>query len=171
MYVGDWYSCMIIGIKKFLELNNLNYAPISDEEKNQLKEELISCSFNMTDAIFENSTFYKVKFQEVLPLVKTRRVFLRFGFVLKFLVLKLHFRSCFCSFAYVSLTDLVECIKTKLRAMLSESLSIINQRLPQLDDDRLIDLLSTLHLCYAGNEYVDSGNKVYLKISPTVVYC
>lgn len=65
--------------------------------------------------------------------------------------------------------DLVECIKTKLRAMLSESLSIINQRLPQLDDDRLIDLLSNLHLCYAGNEYVDSGNKV-LKRS-TVDYC
>lgn len=65
--------------------------------------------------------------------------------------------------------DLVECIKTKLRAMISESLSVINQRLPQLDDDRLTDLLSTLHLTYAGNEYVDSGNKV-LK-NPRVDYC
>lgn len=76
-------------------MNNLNYVPISDEEKNQLKDKLISCSFNMTDAVFETSTFYKVKFQEVLPLVKTRRVFLRLGFVSKFLVSKLHFRSCF----------------------------------------------------------------------------
>lgn len=62
-------------------MNNLKYIPISDEEKNELKDELISCSFNMTDAVFENSTFYRVKFLEVLPLVKIRRVFLKLGFV------------------------------------------------------------------------------------------
>lgn len=59
-----------------------------------------------TDALYDLNDFYKVPFTEVVPLVRTRKVFLN------------------CGYAYIPMGDLVVCIQSKFRASLSEALNV-----------------------------------------------
>ncbi|XP_066151395.1 DNA primase large subunit [Euwallacea fornicatus] len=142
----DWFKLKFLAqsteaIQTFLQSNKLDYTPISKEEKEELKTELIESTRGMTDVIFPTMDFYKVPFKDILFLVKTKRVFLKLGF------------------GFVPMSELVVCLLSKFRNILSESLSTTNHRLPHLADDRITDLLQTLHFSYTGNEYVVSDNK------------
>lgn len=142
----EWFKIRFMvqspaAILNFLQLNNLKYMPISNEEKDELKSDLIASTPGMSDVLVSTTDFYKVPFVDVLPLVKNRRVFLKLGY------------------AYIPMTDLVVCIQSKYRAALSESLNLISHRLPNVDDERITDLLCNLHLTYTGKEYVAGENK------------
>ncbi|CAH1164056.1 unnamed protein product [Phaedon cochleariae] len=134
------------GIMKFLLKNDLTYTPISNEEKEHIKVELISCTPGLSDVSCEANDFYKVHFSEVLPLVKNRRVFIR------------------SSYAYIPTTDLVICIQSKFRANLSEALNVYTHRLTSLDDDRLSSLLCNLHNIYTGKTHIEDNDKE--KVNP-----
>ncbi|XP_018576961.1 DNA primase large subunit [Anoplophora glabripennis] len=142
----EWFKLRFIsqsqeGIMKFLQQNNLTYAPISNELKDELKCELVVSTSGITEVSFEGTDFYKVPFGEVVPLVKGRKVFIQKGY------------------AFIPTADLVVCVLSKFRAQLSESLNIYNHRLPSIDDDRVNSLLNDLHNTYTGKEYVAKGDK------------
>ncbi|XP_050303778.1 DNA primase large subunit [Anthonomus grandis grandis] len=128
-------------ILKFLNNNNLNYTPISLQEKSELQEELTVSTIGMSAEGVTTSDFYKVPFLEVLPLVSNRKVYLKDGY------------------AYVPMKDLVVCLLSKFRSALSESLNSFYHKLPLIDDDRLGDLLCNLHLSYTGKSYTLGANK------------
>lgn len=90
-------------LKKFLELNKLDYVPITEEEKENIKNELVESTAGGT---VETVDFYKVPFLQVCSLVKNRRVYLQKGF------------------AYIPSSELVVCILTKFRVQLSEALAV-----------------------------------------------
>lgn len=60
----------------------------------------------ISDVTCEAIDFYKVPFTDVLPLVRTRRTFLKRGF------------------AFIPAGDLVVCVQAKFRANLNESLNV-----------------------------------------------
>lgn len=96
-------------IKEFLTSNNLTYTPISPEEKDSIREQLLESTAGFYDGYIENHNFYKVLFTEVCGLVKNRRVFLNGGF------------------AYIPSPELIQCVVTIFRAHLNEALAV---RLP-----------------------------------------
>lgn len=93
-------------ISKFLKLNKLDYVPITEDEKDSIKNELVESTAGMSSASVDTVDFYKVPFTEVCSLVKNRRVYLQKGF------------------AYIPSSELVVCILTKFRAQLSEALAV-----------------------------------------------
>ncbi|KAG5891413.1 hypothetical protein JTB14_031479 [Gonioctena quinquepunctata] len=142
----DWFKLRFLaqspqGITQFLEQNGLTYQPISEEDKDEIKNDLIMSTAGMSDVSCDASAFYKVNFSEVVPLVKSRRVLLKRGF------------------AYIPMSDLVVCIQSKFRAILSEALNVYNHKLASLDDDRLNTLLNNLHNAYTGKSYIHVNEK------------
>ncbi|CAG9772488.1 unnamed protein product [Ceutorhynchus assimilis] len=142
----EWFKIKFVSnstpsILKFLQLNELNYQTISNEEKEDLKESLIVCTPGMNDVQVMMSEFYKVPFLDVWTLVQKRRVFLKEGY------------------AYIPINDLVVSIQSTFRTTLSSKLVLMNRNLPNLDDERLSNLLCNLHQAYTGNEYTVSNDK------------
>lgn len=126
-------------VEYFLEINNLTYKPISSQEKDAIRTELIESTANLN--FIDTVPFYKVPFSEVTGLVKGRKVFLKSGF------------------AYIPCSELVACIATYYKIKLSDVMAYTYRQLPLLDDERINELLNTLHSAYTGNEYVSSGDK------------
>eukprot|EP00063_Salmo_salar_P060771 XP_014035606.1 PREDICTED: DNA primase large subunit-like [Salmo salar] len=66
------------------EFSNLNFPnkieAMSVEEKN-LMDKLINSSFAVSTFTLEDQDFYKVPFQDALDLVRTRKVYLKGGYV------------------------------------------------------------------------------------------
>lgn len=93
-------------ITKFLQINKLDYIPITEKEKEGIKNELIESTAGLTSASADTVDFYKVPFQQVCSLVRNRRVYLHEGF------------------AYIPNTELVVCILTTFRSQLSEALAV-----------------------------------------------
>ncbi|KAK2145558.1 hypothetical protein LSH36_673g00032 [Paralvinella palmiformis] len=128
-------------IYKFLKLNNLDYQPISEQEKKDNLSELQAASPRSSSI----TDYYKVPFTEVLDLVKSRKVYLRSGF------------------AYVPDNELIVIIISVFRSKLSRALAVTCRSLPQLEeDDRLLPMLSGLSKRYLGQDYTNkkalSGN-------------
>ncbi|KAJ8970271.1 hypothetical protein NQ317_017166 [Molorchus minor] len=149
----EWFKLKFLaqntqGVLKFLEINDMHYKPISNEEKEDVRCELIVCTRGITEVSLDSTDFYKLPFAEVVPLVKNRRVFLHLGY------------------AYIPMSDLVVCVQSQFRAKLSEALNLYNHRLPSLDDDRLNTLLGNLHSSYTGKDYAVQTDKE--KINPPV---
>lgn len=94
------------GITKFLELNKLDYYPITEDEKESIKNELMESTAGLSSASADMVDFYKVPFLQVCSLVRSRRVYLQKGF------------------AYIPSSELVVCILTTFRAHLSEALAV-----------------------------------------------
>ncbi|XP_034941986.1 DNA primase large subunit-like [Chelonus insularis] len=65
------------GMAKLLAINNFTYHPISQEEKDELREELNASTAKMS--LIDNTDFYKVPFTKVLDLVRARKVYLKKG--------------------------------------------------------------------------------------------
>ncbi|XP_046857638.1 DNA primase large subunit-like [Xenia sp. Carnegie-2017] len=122
--------------EKFLEQNQLNYSPISEEEKKSISTKLADSEYKMNEKIVEETSFYKVPFTDALDLVRSRKVFLKKGF------------------AYVSQYSLVSIISNCFKIHLSEALALTARSLPYLDEDeRLLPRLTSLSRQYLGEGY------------------
>ena len=120
-------------IDTFFRLNNLSYTDIADEERNNIIHQLRECT-SYTNV--ENMKFYKVKFYEVLDLVKARKVFLRGGY------------------AYIPHRDFISVLSAQYRTHLKQSLAKACHHLGEVEqDERLVSLLKGLHQSYSGNDY------------------
>nr|CAH7752526.1 unnamed protein product [Callosobruchus chinensis] len=145
----DWFKIKFLaqtsqGVMNFLSINNLTYRPISNEDKNMKKNEIVMSTPGVSDVSVDTTDFYRVPFTDVLSLVRSRRVHISKGF------------------AYIPTQDLVVCIQSKFRAHLSEKLNIYNHKIPYMDDDRINSLLSNLHNMYTGKSYVDEGDTEHI---------
>ncbi|KAL4715213.1 hypothetical protein ACJJTC_012260 [Scirpophaga incertulas] len=120
-------------IDVFFNLNNLSYTNISDEDKTSIITYLRESTPYQN---IDNMKFYKVKFFDVLDLVKSRKVFLKDGF------------------AYIPHKDFVSVLSAQFRKHLRQSLAVACQHLGEVEqDERLVCLLKGLHQSYSGNDY------------------
>ncbi|XP_045511645.1 DNA primase large subunit-like [Colias croceus] len=123
-------------VDKFFTLNHLYYTNISDEEKNEV---IINLRESTHHQNIDNMKFYKVKFYEVLDLVRARKVYIKGGY------------------AYIPHKDFISVLTAQYRAHLKQSLAIAYHHLSEIEqDERLVCLLKGLHQSYAGNDYSDS---------------
>lgn len=123
-------------VDEFFKLNNLCYTNISEDEKNELINYLReSTAHQKVDSL----KFYKVKFFEVLDLVKARKVFIKGGY------------------AYIPDKDFISVLSAQFRIHLKHSLVVACHHLGEIEqDDRLTGLLKGLHQSYSGNDYSDT---------------
>lgn len=130
-------------IKNFLDINQLNYSAISEEEKNEVKDGLYESTFGQNASKIEFTEFYKVHFTEVLDLIKFRKCFVQKGF------------------CYVSSYDFISIISAHYALKVSAGLESCQRILPEIEnDDRLCRLLRSLHKSYTGKDYTVSANQV-----------
>ncbi|XP_046884567.1 DNA primase large subunit [Hypomesus transpacificus] len=121
---------------EFLHQNNLHYDTISKEEKISLKEKLVSSSYTVSGITVEEQDIYKVPFQEALDLVRSRRVYLKAGYV------------------YIPHQDIITIVLNDFRTRLSKALALTARSLPVVQsDERLQPLLSHLSHAYVGQDY------------------
>ncbi|XP_017320524.1 DNA primase large subunit [Ictalurus punctatus] len=121
---------------EFLHKNNLKYDTISPDEKDNLKEQLISSSFGFSGTTVAEQDFYKVPFQDALDLVRTRKVYLKGGY------------------AYIPHQDIVTIVLNDFRTRLSKALALTARSLPAVQsDERLQPLLNHLSHAYVGQDY------------------
>lgn len=126
-------------IDAFFKINNLCYTNISDSEKSELMKYLRESTFYQSTQNIENFKFYKVKFYEVLDLVKARKVFLRGGY------------------AYIPHKDFISVLSAQFRMHLRQTLAIACHHLGEIEqDERLVSLLKGLHQSYSGNDFIDT---------------
>lgn len=131
-------------VKEFLEINKLDYTPLTEEQKNEVKDGLYESTMGQSASKIELLDFYKVHFTEVLDLVKGRRCFLKNGF------------------AYVNSSDFVSIIATKYQSELERGLQVAQRGLPESEnDERLVSVLKGIHTSYTGKDYsIDKGESV-----------
>ncbi|KAK2824193.1 hypothetical protein Q5P01_021368 [Channa striata] len=121
---------------EFLHRNNLQYDTISTEEKKNLKNKLINSSYSLSGISVEAQDFYKVPFQDALDLVRTRKVYLKAGYV------------------YIPHQDIVTIVLNDFRTRLSKALALTARSLPAVhSDERLQPLLNHLSHAYVGQDY------------------
>lgn len=130
-------------VDKFFSINNLCYTNISEEEKNEIIGYLRESSHHQN---IEDMKIFKVKFYEVLDLVKMRKVYLKDGY------------------AYISHKDFISVLTAQYRLHLRQSLAIASHHLGEIEqDERLISLLKGLHQSYTGNDYSDSKSVINIE--------
>lgn len=132
------FSCLKSpALKSFLEINKLNYHPIDDDEKSDVKEGLYDSTVMYGVHQVECDEFYKVHFTAVPDLIRGRRCYVKGGY------------------AYVIASDLISIVAGLHEACIESGLAAAAQALPDLDnDERLVELLKTLHTSYTGKDYV-----------------
>lgn len=124
-------------IKKYLEINKLNYHPITEEEKEDVKDGLYDSTAMHGVTKIEMDEFYKVHFTAVPDLIRSRRCYVKKGY------------------AYVIAQDFISIVAGLHEACIENGLIAAAQALPYLDnDERLADLLKKLHTSYTGKDYV-----------------
>lgn len=128
-------------VQEFLKFNDLEYVPISEEEKKMHQEDLISSTYGLSTTKLEELQFYKVPFQAALDLVRPRKVFLSKGF------------------AFIPHKDIVMLILNDFRTRLSKALALSARSLPIVQsDERLQPLLSHLSHSYIGQDFSSQRN-------------
>ncbi|XP_056148046.1 DNA primase large subunit [Lampris incognitus] len=121
---------------EFLLRNNLQYYTISDGEKRALQDKLVSSSYTVSGVTVEDQDFYKVPFQDALDLVRSRKVYLKAGYV------------------YIPHQDIVTIVLNDFRIRLSKALALTARSLPAVhSDERLKPLLNHLSHAYVGQDY------------------
>ncbi|KAF3708321.1 DNA primase large subunit [Channa argus] len=121
---------------EFLHRNNLQYDTISVKEKKTLLDKLVSSSYAVSGITVENQDFYKVPFQDALDLVRTRKVYLKGGYV------------------YIPHQDIITIVLNDFRTRLSKALALTARSLPAVhSDERLQPLLNHLSHAYVGQDY------------------
>lgn len=123
-------------VETFFKLNNLYYTNITDEEKNEIIHHLRDSTAHHN---IDNMKVYKVKFFEVLDLVKMRKVYLSGGY------------------AYIPHKDFVSVLTAQYKTHLKQSLAIACHHLGEIEqDERLVGLLKGLHQSYSGHDYANA---------------
>lgn len=119
-------------VKEFVELYEMGYKPISDEQKQDLRQELQSSVVQSIDSV----DFYKVGFLAVTDLVRQRKCFLKSGF------------------AYVSSIDFCSIIGNHHQNFIEKGLAAHLNVLPEFEnDERIVDIIKGLHSSYVGKDY------------------
>lgn len=127
-------------VDKFFKLNNLSYTNISDEEKNSIITNLRESSPHQN---IDSLKYYKVKFFEVLDLVRARKAYLKGGY------------------AYIPHKDFISVLSGQYKTHLKHSLAIAAQHLSEIEqDERLVGLLKGLHQTYTGTDYSDTKSLI-----------
>lgn len=128
-------------IKKYIEINKLEYQPITEEEKNDVKEGLMESTSAHSTARVQLMEFYKVHFTEVPDLIARRRCYVHAGY------------------AYVSTQDIISIVAALHEVYIENGLTATGRLLPEIEnDERIFDLLKSLHTSYTGKDYA-VGNK------------
>ncbi|XP_077586270.1 DNA primase large subunit [Stigmatopora nigra] len=126
---------------EFLHKNNLEYDAISIEDKRAMKDKLINSSYCVSGITVEDQDFYRVPFQDALDLVRTRKAYLKAGYV------------------YIPHQDIVTIVLNDFRTRLSKALALTARSLPAVhSDERLQPLLSHLSHSYLGQDYSNQKN-------------
>ncbi|KAJ5803584.1 DNA primase large subunit [Penicillium pulvis] len=111
--------------RAFIESLNLDWESVSEEERNELADHLISSTPGLRR--LDEETWYKVDWEKVPELVERRSVFLKKGK------------------AYVPGREQLAMIMAEFTARLERSLELTSRALPRLDeDDRLTPILNHL---------------------------
>jgi DNA primase large subunit len=133
-------------LSSFLHHADLQYTPISEEEKRDKMPFLVASSIKLTEGIIRSEDYFKVHFTEALDLVRGRKVYLEKGY------------------AYIPKQDLVSIIQGTFRSMLSRDLAITARSLPSLEEeDRLMPMLKNFSHHYVGENY---ANKQAGRVTP-----
>uniref|UniRef100_A0A182KAN8 DNA primase large subunit n=1 Tax=Anopheles christyi TaxID=43041 RepID=A0A182KAN8_9DIPT len=123
-------------VKDFLEVYELDYKPLSDEEKLDISEHLCASTYNQTRLKVETHDFYAVHFTEVLNLVRDRKCFLKGGV------------------AYITPDHFAHVIGKKHQQLIEDGLKGHLRLLPTLEiDERFAMLLKSIHTSYTGKNY------------------
>ncbi|XP_013097163.2 DNA primase large subunit [Stomoxys calcitrans] len=123
-------------IKHFLELHDLNYVPLTSEQKNVVKDGLIESTVGQSVAKIEMLDFYKVPFTQVLDLVRSRRCYIKHGQ------------------AYVNTHDFISIVGAKQMEEIEHGLKSAQRLIREVEtDERLFALLKSLHTSYTGKDY------------------
>ncbi|KAM3863061.1 DNA primase large subunit [Diretmus argenteus] len=121
---------------EFLHQNHLQYDTITVEEKKALSDKLVNSSYAVSGITVEDQDFYKVPFQDALDLVRTRKVYLKAGYV------------------YIPHQDIITIVLNDFRTRLSKALALTARSLPAVhSDERLQPLLNHLSHAYVGQDY------------------
>lgn len=130
-------------IAEFLQKNNLSYQPISEEEKNSIKDGLYTSTIGQSVTKIETVDFYKIHFTEVLDLIRFRKCYLKSGY------------------AYVGSHDFLSIVLVQLRASIKNGLETSFYYLPTLtNDERIYKLITSLHKSYTGKDYTLSKGSI-----------
>lgn len=124
------------GIQAFLKDTNMEFTPISADEKAKYFQEIVAASPDMTAAKLDSMDVYKVSFLNVLPLVSDRTVYLRHGE------------------AYVPSEYLITLVESQYRAHLSHMLAQTTRIFHRLEEDeRIVPVLRALANFDAGSGF------------------
>lgn len=119
-------------VKEYVEIYQMGYKPITDDQKEDIRPELQSSVVqNISDV-----DFYKVSFLAVLDLVRHRKCFLKAGY------------------AYVSSNDFSSIIGNHHQKFIERGLMAHLKLLPDFEnDDRIVGIIKNLHNSYIGKDY------------------
>lgn len=127
--------------ESFLRTLDLNWEPVSSQEKQTFREELLAATPSLSAAQWESEAFFKVPWTKVPDLVEKRRVFLRRGV------------------AWVPMREQSSLILAEFSNRLNKDLEFTARSLPRLDeDDRLLPLLNHLSLGFLAGLSSDFTN-------------
>lgn len=133
-------------IRDFKKVYELNFEPVSSDEKDTIKEGLFESTYEKSIFKIDEMDFYKIRFTQVLDLVKSRRCFLKAGF------------------AYISAQDVIHILGPRFEKVLARGLEEHYRMLPQLEqDERLWDLITSVHTSYTGKDYTLGSNDVAIE--------
>ncbi|XP_022222418.2 DNA primase large subunit-like [Drosophila obscura] len=123
-------------VKQFLEANDFNFAPLTESQKDEVKDGLYESTAGQSVSKIELLDFYKVPFTQVLDLVRSRRCYLKEGF------------------AYVNTHDLVSIVGTKQQDIIEQGLLASKGLIDEVEgDERISRMLKALHNSYTGKDY------------------
>ncbi|XP_030376064.1 DNA primase large subunit [Scaptodrosophila lebanonensis] len=123
-------------IKQFLDVVNFSFQPLTEAQKDQVKDGLYESTAGQSVAKIELLDFYKVPFTQVLDLVRSRRCYLKAGF------------------AYVNTHDLVSLVGTKHMDEIEQGLAAAKVFIDDIEsDERISRMLKALHNSYVGKDY------------------
>lgn len=123
-------------IKQFLDFNKLNFTPLTEDQKNQVKDGLYESTMGQSVSKIELLDFYKVPFKQVLDLVHKRRCYLKDGY------------------AYISLHEFVSVVAVTQLNEMEHGLQSAQRFIGEVEtDERLFHLLKSLHTSYTGKDY------------------
>lgn len=123
-------------MKRFLEINRLDYQPINDDEKSVVKDGLYASTSHHSVAKIEVNDFYRVHFTEVPDLIRSRRCYVKSGY------------------AYVITDDFVSIVGGLHEACIEKGLKATTRLMPEIEnDERIVDMLKGLHTSYVGKDY------------------
>ncbi|XP_031835959.1 DNA primase large subunit [Nomia melanderi] len=119
------------GVLKLLSIHNIECQQITREEKDELREELHSSTSKVSN--IDTSEFYKVPFQKVIDLIRSRRVYVANGI------------------AYIPQIDLVSLFVSYFRKSLIDGMEYAKNYLVNIsDDERLMSFLKSLPGSFSG---------------------